>query len=108
MTQELKRDLQLLKMRNVLDSARHYKKGSVKAKAPEYSQTGSIVEGPTEYSSARINNRDRRQTLADEVLAEERSTGRFKAKFSNVQVSKSSGGKAHYNSRAKKELRPRK
>lgn len=38
LTPELKRDLQLLKMRNTLDPHRHYKKENSKAKAPEFSQ----------------------------------------------------------------------
>jgi len=96
LTPELKRDLQLIKMRNVLDPHRHYKKDNGKMKAPEYSQIGTIVEGPTEYFSGRIQNRDRKRTFVEEVLAGEQNTGRFKKKYGDVQEKKTSGKKAHY------------
>jgi len=96
MTPEFKRDLQLLKMRNVLDPHRHYKKDNGKLKAPEYSQVGTIVEGPTEYFSGRIQNRDRKRTFVEEVLAKEQETGRFKSKYGDVQLKKTSGKQAYY------------
>ena len=96
LTPELKRDLQLLKMRNVLDPKRHYKKENAKTNAPEFSQVGTIIEGPTEFYSSRIPNRERKNTFVDEVLAAEESTGRFKRKYGDIQSSKTSGKKAHY------------
>lgn len=96
LTPELKRDLQLLKMRNVLDPKRHYKKDNAKTNAPEFSQVGTIIEGPTEFYSSRIPNRERKKTFVDEVLAAEESTGRFKRKYGDIQSSKTSGKKAHY------------
>ncbi|KAF2151199.1 rRNA-processing protein FCF2 [Myriangium duriaei CBS 260.36] len=97
LTPELKRDLQIMKMRNVLDPHRHYKKEGGKMKAPEFSQVGTIIEGPTEYYSARINNKDRKRTFVEEVLAGEQETGRFKRKYGDVQAKKTSGKKAFYN-----------
>lgn len=96
LTPELKRDLQLLKMRNVLDPKRHYKKESRTAQAPEFSQIGTIIEGPTEYYSSRLLNRDRRKTLVEEVLVAEEATGRFRSKYNDIQASKTSGRKAYY------------
>lgn len=83
-------------MRNVLDPHRHYKKENGKLGPPEYSHVGTIVEGPTEYYSARLSNKDRKTTFVDEVLAGEHATGRFKKKYGEVQVNKTSGKKAHY------------
>ena len=96
LTPELKRDLQLIKMRNVLDPHRHYKKDNGKMKAPEYSQVARVVEGPTEYYSARVANKERKRTFVEEVLASEKETGRFKRKYGDVQTAKTSGKKAHY------------
>ena len=96
LTPELKRDLQLLKMRNVLDPKRHYKKENGKTNAPEFSQVGTIIEGPTEFYSSRIPNRERKKTFVDEILAAEESNGRFKRKYGDIQSSKTSGKKAHY------------
>ncbi|KAK4893171.1 dTDP-fucopyranose mutase [Elasticomyces elasticus] len=97
LTPELKRDLQLLKMRNVLDPHRHYKKDGGKMQAPEYSQMGTIIEGPTEFFSGRIENKQRKKTFVEEVLAGEQQTGRFKKKYGELQGRKTSGKKAYVN-----------
>lgn len=83
-------------MRSVLDPKRHYRKDNGKAKAPEFSQVSTIVEGPTEFYSSRLLKRDRKKTLVDEILAGEAVTGRFKSKYQNVQSKKTSGKKAFY------------
>lgn len=83
-------------MRSILDPKRHYKTDSTKAQTPEFSQIGTIIEGPTEFYSSRILNNDRRKTLADEVLAMEKSTGRFRSKYRDVQVAATSGKKTFY------------
>ncbi|KAH9221879.1 putative rRNA-processing protein fcf2 [Leptodontidium sp. 2 PMI_412] len=96
LTPELKRDLQLLRMRDVLDPKRHYKKDNKKQQVPEFSQVGTIIEGPTEYFSSRLLNKDRKRTLVEEVLAGEKASGRFKSKYNEIQDAKTSGKKAHY------------
>ena len=83
-------------MRSVLDPKRHYKKENGKAQMPEFSQVGAILEDPTEFFSSRLLNKDRKKTFVDEVLAGERSTGRFKSKYNEIQSGKTSGKKAHY------------
>jgi hypothetical protein len=105
LTPELKRDLQLLKMRNVLDPHKHYKKENSRPTVPEYSQVGTIVEGTTEFFSARLNNKDRRETFVDEVLAGERDSGRFKKKYGEIQAAKTSGKKASYKARMAKRAK---
>ena len=96
LTPELKRDLQLLKMRNVLDPHRHYKKEGGKMQPPEHSQVGTIIEGPTEFFTGRIEHKKRKRTLVEEVLAGEQETGRFKKKYGELQSKKTSGKKAFY------------
>jgi len=83
-------------MRDVLDPKRFYKKESSKPQVPEYSQVGTIIEGPTEYFTGRLSNKDRKRTLVEEVLAGERETQRFKTKYNQIQEAKTSGRKAHY------------
>ncbi|MCJ1367739.1 hypothetical protein MMC16_006873 [Acarospora aff. strigata] len=97
LTPELKRDLQLIQLRSVLDPKRHYKKEDTRRTAPQFSQVGTILEGPTEFYSARLLQKDRKKTFVDEVLAGEKTSGRFKRKYSDIQAAKSSGKKAHYN-----------
>ncbi|KAK4936041.1 dTDP-fucopyranose mutase [Elasticomyces elasticus] len=107
LTPQLKRDLQLIEMRSVLDPHRHYKKNNRKGKIPTFSQTGTVIEGPTEYYSARINKRDRANNFVEEAMATEKETGRFKRKYAEIQEAKTSGKKAHYKKlMAKRKKRP--
>ncbi|KAF2012537.1 Fcf2-domain-containing protein [Aaosphaeria arxii CBS 175.79] len=96
LTPEFRRDLQLLKMRNVLDAKRFYKKDSTRGDVPAFSQVGTIIEGPTEFFSSRINNKDRKKTFVEEVLAQEAQNGRFQKKYNEIQKTKTSGKKAFY------------
>ncbi|KAL5047897.1 hypothetical protein BDW71DRAFT_37647 [Aspergillus fruticulosus] len=98
LTPELKRDLQLLRMRSILDPKRHYKKESGKAQPPKYSQVGTIIEGPTEFFSGRIAKRDRKKTFVEEALALEKETRRFETRYNDVQDRKRSGKTAFYKS----------
>ncbi|GAQ41194.1 nucleolus protein required for cell viability [Aspergillus niger] len=106
LTTELKRDLQLLRMRSVLDPKRHYKKEGGKARPPQYSQVGTIIEGPTEFFSSRIAKRDRKKTFVEEALAAEQGNKRFEAKYKDIQSLKQSGKRSYYhNLRAKRNTR---
>lgn len=98
LTPELKRDLQVLKMRSILDPHRHYKKDNGKSKPPDYSQVGTIIEGRTEYFSGRVQNRDRKKTFVEEIMAAEKDSGRFKNKYAQFQNKKTSGKQAYYKS----------
>lgn len=83
-------------MRNVLDPHRHYKKNDRKGKIPTFSQVGTVLEGPTEWYSSRINRKDRSRNFVDEEMKVERETGRFKRKYGEIQEAKTSGKKGHY------------
>ncbi|KAI2637511.1 Fcf2-domain-containing protein [Xylaria nigripes] len=95
LTPELRRDLQLLRMRDVLDPKRHYKKDASRG-IPEFSQVGTVVPGPTDYFSARMTKKDSKRTLLEQVLETEDTTRRFKSKYGEIQAVKTSGKKAHY------------
>ncbi|KAI1005213.1 hypothetical protein K3495_g3003 [Podosphaera aphanis] len=106
LTPEVKRDLKLLRMRDVLDPKRHYKKDQRKSEFPEFSQVGTIIEGPTEYYNGRLSNKERKQTLVEETLHSTKSMQRFKSKYAEIQAVKTSGKKAHY--KKLKEMRTKK
>ncbi|RWA07905.1 hypothetical protein EKO27_g7211 [Xylaria grammica] len=95
LTPELRRDLQLLKMRDVLDPKRHYKKDTNRA-IPEFSQIGTVIPGPTDYFNARMTKKERKRTLLEDVLETEDTTRRFKNKYSEIQAARTSGKKGHY------------
>lgn len=95
-------------MRSVLDPKRHYKKENDKAKPPEFSQVGTIIEGPTEFFSGRIAKKDRKNTFVAETMELERQTRRFVGKYQDIQATKQSGKKAFYNKlRAKRNRKDR-
>ncbi|KAK9359767.1 Fcf2 pre-rRNA processing-domain-containing protein [Lipomyces starkeyi] len=104
LTPTIKRDMQLLRLRNVLDPKRHYRRENEKD-VPKYFQTGTIMEGPTEYFSSRLTKKERKQTLADEILADEKAKTYFKRKYDEIQTVKASGGKNFYKSIKRKRNR---
>ena len=94
LTPSLRRDWQLLQMRSVLDPKRHYKKET--APIPKFFQTGTIVEGNTEFFSARLTRKERKSTIADELLADDKAKDYYKRKFAEIQTQKQSGRSKHY------------
>lgn len=94
MTSELKRDLHVLKNRSVLDPKRHYKKE--KWQVPKFFETGTVIEGNTEFFSARMTRKNRGKSLADEIMHDSAANTYFKRKYSEIQKTKTSGGKSHY------------
>lgn len=93
---KVKREFQMLRLRGILDPKKHFKKDTRKDPFPQYSQMGTLIEGPTEYYSARVARKERRQTLVEEVLASGEANNKFKAKYDKIQEKKMSGKKAHY------------
>lgn len=94
LTPSVKRDLKVLEQRAALDPKRHYKKD--KWKTPDFFQVGTIVEGNTEYYSARMKNKERKQTILESVMNDQDTKHYFKRKYDEIQVKKTSGKKAHY------------
>ncbi len=94
-----------MKMRGVLDPKRHYKKDTSKQFIPEFSEVGSIVEGPTEFFSSRVPHRQRKRTLVEEILGDRQLNDHFKTKYRNVQASKASGKSSFYQSLKEKRHR---
>ncbi|CAG98915.1 Fcf2p [Kluyveromyces lactis] len=95
MTAEVKRDLMIIKHRAALDPKRHYKKD--KWKIPERFSVGTIIEGPTEFYSSRLKNKERKNTMLETLMADDTTNKYFKRKYTEVQQKKTSGKKAHYN-----------
>ncbi len=98
MTPELKRELQVLKMRSVLDPKRHYRKENTKA-LPTVFQVGTLFadEGLT-GAGARSSTKkaDRAQSIVEELLADQTRRDYFKRKTAEIDAKKRSGGKRFY------------
>jgi len=103
-TPEIKLDLQLIKMRNVLDRKRHYKKDDTKD-LPKYFQVGRIIEDKSEYFSSRLTKKERKNTLLDEIMSDVSSRQYFKRKFNEIQKASQSGIKKSYKGKKGKKRR---
>ncbi|KAF4467579.1 hypothetical protein FALBO_5558 [Fusarium albosuccineum] len=93
LTPEFKRDWQLLRMRGILDPKNQKK--ALRASAPEYSQVGEIIAGPTEFYSARLTRKERKGSMLEEVMSSYDSN-KFTNKYAGIQKQKSSGKKGFY------------
>lgn len=93
LTPELKRDWQILRMRNILDPKQQRK--ALRADPPKYSQVGEIVAGPTDFFSGRLTRKERKQNLLQEALVESSDT-KMRSKYAGIQKAKTSGKKAFY------------
>lgn len=80
-------------MRGVLDP-KHQKK-ALRASAPEFSQVGEIIAGPTEFYSARLSRKERKRTMLEEVMSTYNDS-KFSAKYAGIQKQKMSGKKGFY------------
>uniref|UniRef100_A0A6N2K278 Fcf2 pre-rRNA processing C-terminal domain-containing protein n=2 Tax=Salix viminalis TaxID=40686 RepID=A0A6N2K278_SALVM len=92
-TPELKRDLQLLKLRSAIDPKRHYKRGDPKSKdLPKYFQVGTVVESATDFYSGRLTKKERKATIADELLSNQTFRAYRKRKVREIEEKNRPGG----------------
>ncbi|KAA8631328.1 hypothetical protein SMACR_08085 [Sordaria macrospora] len=96
LTPQLKRDLQILRMREVVAMGKQYfKKDSRKDFVPEFSQVGTIIAGATDGRDSRLTRKERKRTIVEEVLGAE-VVDKYKNKYHGIQEKKQSGGKNFY------------
>ncbi|XAR52552.1 hypothetical protein NMG60_11020690 [Bertholletia excelsa] len=92
-TPELKKDLQLLKLRSVIDPKRHYKKGDSKLKTlPKYFQVGTVIESASEFFTGRLTKKERKATIADELLSDHAMGDYRKRKVREIEEENRPGG----------------
>ena len=85
MTEELKRDLAVIRNRNYLDPKRFYKSSD---KTSKYVQLGTVIEGNTEYYSSRLTKKQRRSNFTEEIMADPASADYTKNKYRKIQQEK--------------------
>ncbi|XP_055544424.1 deoxynucleotidyltransferase terminal-interacting protein 2 [Wyeomyia smithii] len=67
MTEEVKNQLELIRMRSVLDPKHFYKRSEMKT-LPKYFQIGKVMESPLDYYNERGTKKSKAKTLVDELL----------------------------------------
>ncbi len=86
MDETLKRDIKVIQMRNYLDPRRFYKNPD---KLGTVLHVGTVVEGVGEFKSARMTNKERKQTIVEEIMSDSRLKNYSKRKYSEIQALKS-------------------
>jgi len=90
MTDEVKRDIQVIKMRSVLDPKRFYKRGD--KRISKYFQVGTVVSGAADFYSSRIPKKDRKRSMVDQLLADAEFRRRNKRKYLEIQEQRANTG----------------
>ena len=65
----------------------------MKRELPKYFVVGTVVEGAEEGAAGRLTKRQRKQSMLDELMADDRVRARAKNKFQEVQKERSRGVK---------------
>ncbi|XP_059197919.1 deoxynucleotidyltransferase terminal-interacting protein 2 [Centropristis striata] len=100
-SQELKGDLQVLKMRGSMDSKRFYKKND-RDGFPKYFQVGTVVDNAVDFYHSRIPKKDRKRTMAEELLADAEFRQNNKKKYQNIVMEKAAQGAGKRNKKKNK------
>jgi hypothetical protein len=85
MTDELKTDLAVIRNRTYLDPKRFYKSSDTNQKIV---QVGTVIEGSSEFFSARLTKKQRRSNLTEEIMADPSAADYTKNKFRKMQQAK--------------------
>ena len=83
MTDELKADMNVIKMRNYLDRSRFYKSSD---KFHSVVQVGTVIESSKEYYSSRLKKKDRRKNFTEEMMADYKNVQFTKRKFNELNA----------------------
>uniref|UniRef100_A0A2S2P4A3 Deoxynucleotidyltransferase terminal-interacting protein 2 n=1 Tax=Schizaphis graminum TaxID=13262 RepID=A0A2S2P4A3_SCHGA len=83
LTDNVRHDLDLIRMRSALDTKRFYKKNETEA-YPKYFQIGTVVDSPFESKSGRLTNKERKRTMVDELLADAEFKQTTKKRYKNI------------------------
>nr|XP_014691828.2 deoxynucleotidyltransferase terminal-interacting protein 2 isoform X1 [Equus asinus] len=103
LTDELKNDLKVLKMRASMDPKRFYKKND-RDGFPKYFQIGTIVDNPADFYHSRIPKKQRKRTIVEELLADSEFRRYNRRKYSEIMAEKAANA-AGKKFRKKKKFR---
>ena len=87
--EEAKDTLRAVQLRSYLTPHKYFNPHTT-AKAPKYFQVGTVIAGPTDFKDRRLTKRERKQNLAEELLADDEEIGYTKEKYKEVQAERES------------------
>lgn len=85
MTDEVKRDLEVMQMRRALFRDHQYKRRATDKK-PEHFSLGTVIEGSGEFYSSRLNRRDRAKSLVDELIKDASFQRNAKQRYERIAM----------------------
>jgi len=82
-TESLQQDLKVIQNRNYMDPKKFYKSSDINSSSSKNKiyQVGTVVEGTGEFFSSRLTKKQRKSTLAEELMADEKIRNYTKRKF---------------------------
>lgn len=83
LTPEVRHDLQVIRMRSVLDPKHFYKKNDHKT-IPKYFQIGKVVDSHLDYYSGRVTKKERKKTIVDELMVDAEFSKFNKRKYKEI------------------------
>jgi len=95
MTDEIRNDLTVLRMRSALDPKRFYKSNDIDA-LPKYFQIGTVIESSADFYHSRVPMKQRKRTIVEELMDDAKFKQYTKRKFREIvkqQPQKSKGKK---------------
>ncbi|XP_034088125.1 deoxynucleotidyltransferase terminal-interacting protein 2 [Gymnodraco acuticeps] len=101
LTQELKADLQVLKMRGSMDSKRFYKKND-RDGFPKYFQVGTVVDNPIDFYHSRVPMKQRKRTMVEELLNDAEFRQNNKKKYQHIVTERAAKGAGRKNKKKSK------
>ncbi|XP_078115144.1 deoxynucleotidyltransferase terminal-interacting protein 2 [Sander vitreus] len=100
-TQELKGDLQVLKMRGSMDPKRFYKKND-RDGFPKYFQVGTVVDSAVDFYHSRVPKKSRKRTMVEELLSDAEFRQNNKKKYQHIVTEKAAQGAGKRNKKKNK------
>ncbi|NWU92038.1 TDIF2 protein, partial [Upupa epops] len=100
-TNELKNDLKVLKMRASLDPKHFYKKND-RDGLPKYFQVGTVVDSPIDFYHSRIPKKQRKRTIVEELLEDSEFRRYNKKKYQEIMSEKAAFAAGKRNRKKKK------
>eukprot|EP00826_Nyctotherus_ovalis_P003972 TRINITY_DN10824_c0_g1_i5.p2 TRINITY_DN10824_c0_g1~~TRINITY_DN10824_c0_g1_i5.p2 ORF type:complete len:128 (-),score=50.89 TRINITY_DN10824_c0_g1_i5:141-524(-) len=83
--EEMKDVVRAVQLRSYITPHKYFNPHTT-AKLPKYFQVGTVVAGPTDFRDKRLTKRERKQNLAEELLADDEALGYTKEKYKEVQT----------------------
>jgi hypothetical protein len=83
-TDEVKADLRVLRLRSAFDTKRFYRKDD-SSKFPTQFHVGRVVEHAADFYSSRLTKKQRKTTMAEEVMHDEHLSAVRKKRFTKIQ-----------------------